>query len=139
VTPHLLDVSALIALIDSDHDAHERVHEWLRRHARYGWATCAITEIGFVRVISQPRYRNPISSADAAARLTAACESKPHQYWPCDVSLRTISTRLLGPSQVTDAYLLALCIAHDAKFATLDTAVALDAVVGATEDHLVVL
>ena len=34
-----------------------------------GWASCAITENGFVRIISQPRYPSPIAPAQAIALL----------------------------------------------------------------------
>jgi hypothetical protein len=66
-----------------------------------------------------------------------------HQFWPDDVSLRDAKifdvTRLHGPRQITDAYLLALAIAHHGRFVTLDGNVALSTVRGATKKHLFVL
>ena len=139
MTSNLLDVSVLIALLDPDHDAHNRVHEWFAHHAGQQWATCAITENGVIRVLSQSRYRNPVRSAEAVQLLTAACATQDHTYWPCDVSLRTTRTRLLGSGQVTGVYLLALAVARGGRFVTLDRNVALTALEGATEDHLVVV
>lgn len=52
----LLDVNVLLALLDRDHVDHQRAREWLTDEIESGWASCAITENGFVRVVSQPRY-----------------------------------------------------------------------------------
>lgn len=46
---------------------------------------------------------------------------------------------LHGPRQVTDAHRLALAVAHDDRFATLDGGVPLSAVVGAETRLLVVI
>ena len=64
-------------------------------------------------------------------------------FWPCDLSVldaRVVDrTRLHGPRQMTDAYLLALAVAHDGRFITFDRSLSLAAVHGATEEHLTVL
>lgn len=65
----LLDVNVLLALLDSDHVDHERARLWLGREIGSGWASCAITENGFVRIISQPRHPSPVPAAQAMARL----------------------------------------------------------------------
>ena len=52
----LLDINVLLALPDSDHIDHERARDWISTEIRHGWASCAITQNGFVRIISQPRY-----------------------------------------------------------------------------------
>ena len=59
----LLDVNVLLALLDRDHVDHGRAGDRLTAEISYGWASCAITENGFVRVITQPRYPSPISPA----------------------------------------------------------------------------
>lgn len=139
----LLDVNVLLALLDSDHVDHGRAGDWLDGELAAGWASCAITENGFVRIISQPRYPNPVPAAEAIDRLDHARRGGHHASWPCDVSLLDATSvdrsRLLGPRQVTDAYLLALAVAHDGRFVTFDRTVALTAVHGATEDHVTVL
>ena len=68
----LLDVNVLLALLDSDHADHVRATAWLDRDIDGGWATCAITENGFVRVLSQPRYPSPVSPAIAVDLLALA-------------------------------------------------------------------
>ena len=139
----LLDVNVLLALLDSDHVDHERAVDWLDDEIGDGWASCAITQNGFVRILSQPRYPSPVSPAQAIELLSAACDNAHHEFWPCDVSAldpRIIDrSRLHGPRQVTDAYLLALAAAHGGRFVTFDRTLSLTAVHGAAGTHLTVL
>ena len=139
----LLDVNVLVALLDADHADHRRARAWLEAEIAPGWASCAITQNGFVRVVSQPRYPSPVPVAAAIERLERATRSEHHAFWPCDVSLLdalAIDRKLLhGPRQVTDAYLLALAVAHSGRFVTFDGAIPLAAVGGAQARHLVVL
>ncbi len=139
----LLDINVLLALLDSDHVDHVRAHEWLNDEIQSGWASCAITQNGFVRVVSQPTYPGHVSPAEAMDLLRPACDSEHHEFWPCTPSLldpRVIDgSRVHGPRQVTDAYLLALAVAHGGRFVTFDRSVLLSAVRGATAEHLTVL
>lgn len=139
----LLDVNVLVALLDADHADHRRARAWLEAEIANGWASCAITQNGFVRVVSQPRYPSPVPVAAAIERLARATGGEHHAFWPCDVSLldtrRIDRSRLHGPRQVTDAYLLALAVARGGRFVTFDTAIPLRAVAGALRHHLVVV
>jgi toxin-antitoxin system PIN domain toxin len=139
----LLDINVLVALLDGDHVDHRRAHDWLDAEIEGGWASCAITENGFVRIVSQPRYPSPVSPAQAIDLLGRACDGAHHEFWPCDISLLrqgiVDGSRLHGPRQVTDAYLLALATARDGRFTTFDRSISLSAVHGATEAHLTVL
>jgi uncharacterized protein len=139
----LLDVNVLLALLDRDHVDHRGAHHWLDEQIDAGWASCAITENGFVRIISQPRYPSPVSPAEAVGLLSQACDSDHHEFWPCDLSLldpRIVdSSRLHGPRQITDAYLLATATAHGGHFVTFDRSLSLSAVHGATGENLTVL
>lgn len=95
------------------------------------------------RVISQPRYPSPISVAHAIDLLARATHTRYHEFWSCTVSIldsKVIDrSRLHSPKQVTDAYLLALAVAHDGRFVTFDQSIALTAVPGATKQHLATL
>ena len=139
----LLDINVLIALLDADHVDHERARDWLTSNVEQGWASCAITQNGFVRIISQPRYPSPIPAAEAIRRLVRATSSQHHAFWPCDVSLLDEKIvdrrRVLGPRQVTDAYLLALATAKGGRFVTFDDGVPLAAVPAAHPENLLVL
>ncbi|MEP7352122.1 MAG: VapC toxin family PIN domain ribonuclease, partial [Acidobacteriota bacterium] len=46
----LLDVNVLIALLWPDHVHRTPAREWFLPNRHAGWATCAITESGFVRI-----------------------------------------------------------------------------------------
>ncbi|MDQ6725426.1 MAG: PIN domain-containing protein [Actinomycetota bacterium] len=139
----LLDINVLLALLDRDHMDHDRARDWLDSQIVTGWASCAITENGFVRIISQPRYPSPVSPTEAIGLLRRARDTPHHAFWHCDVSVldpRTVdSSRVHGPRQVTDAYLLALAVAHGGRFVTFDRSLSVAAVPGASEDHLTVL
>lgn len=139
----LFDVNVILALLDGDHVDHRQARVFLSEGMDDGWASCALTQNGFVRVISQPRYPSPVAPAVAIARLARACATDLHEWWPCDLELlddRVFDHRhVLGPRQVTDAYLLALAVEHDGRLVTFDRHVPLAAVRGATEDHLTVL
>lgn len=139
----LFDVNALIALFDRDHVGHRRVRSWLSEHIEAGWASCAVTQNGFVRVVSQPAYPNPVTPAEAVARLSRATGTAHHEYWTRGVSLvdeRVVSRdHVLGHRQITDVYLLALAVASGGRLVTLDRSIPLAAVIDAAADHVVVL
>lgn len=139
----LLDINVLLALLDSDHVDHEKARDWMNREIHHGWASCAITQNGFVRIISQPRYPSPVPPVQALDRLARAASTERHEFWPCAVSLLDDSIvhreRLHGPRQVTDAYLLALAVSRDGRFVTFDQSVSLNTVHGAQPPHLTVL
>ncbi len=143
MTRALLDVNVLVALLDSGHIHHRRARDWLDSEIAHGWASCAITQNGFVRVISQPRYPIPIPPSQAITLLTRAASTPSHEYWPCAVSILDAAafdtSRLHGPRQVTDAYLLALATENDGRFVTFDQTVPIPAVRAATPENLVVL
>lgn len=143
MTRALLDVNVLVALLDADHLDHVVAREWFERQAATSWASCAITQNGFVRVLSQPSYPNGVAPARAIALLDHAVGTDGHEFWPCDRSLldaRLVDrTRIHGPNQLTDVYLLALAVARGGRFVTLDRKISVTAVVGATEVHLEVV
>jgi uncharacterized protein len=139
----LLDVNVLLALFDQDHVGHEAARSWLAAEIHHGWASCALTENGFVRIISQPRYPSPVSPGEAVERLRLATDTEHHEFWPCAVSLldhrRVDCRRVHGPRQVTDVYLLALAIERGGRLVTFDRSIPLSAAPGAGADQLVVL
>lgn len=131
----LLDVNVLLALLDADHVHHATAHVWFEREGAAGFATCPIVENGFLRIISHPKYTNPVTGPDQAAPLLADLQRHPgHQFWADDLSLARASIvtidRVRTPGQVTDTYLLALAVSNGGKLATLDRRLSPDAVVG---------
>ena len=59
----LLDVNVLIALLDENHTHHATVSDWFADHIEHGWASCPLTQHGYVRIVSQPRYPNALRVA----------------------------------------------------------------------------
>ena len=121
----LLDVNALIALADPDHEHHQRVRTWFKAIARQGWATCPLTENGFVRVLSNPIYPNAPGSPEVVrSLLVRLCLYPGHQFWPDSVSLRELgkipNLNDVKSKQLTDLYLLALAVERKGQLATLD-------------------
>jgi toxin-antitoxin system PIN domain toxin len=139
----LYDVNALIALLDRNHSAHNAVSAWFARNIEQGWASCPLTQNGCLRILSQPRYPRPVSLYEAFERLRAAASTQYHQFFPDDISILDGALvdvrRLSGYRQLTDVYLLALAVAHDARLVTLDTRILPGAVQGANGNHLVVI
>jgi toxin-antitoxin system PIN domain toxin len=140
----LLDVNLLVALFDPDHVHHELAHDWFADHRADGWATCAVTENGFIRVLANPSYGAGVSRpAELVQRLRLFCASGHHTFWADAVSLQ--DKRIFDPSlirghrQVTDIYLLGLAKKTGGHLATFDRSIPLGAVVGATRDTLVVV
>lgn len=139
----LLDINVLIALLDADHIHHARAREWLSAHIAAGWASCPLTQNGYVRIVSQPAYPKPLSPSAAIGLLREACTTRHHAFWPDDASIlddaRIDATRIHGPRQLTDAYLLALAQAHGGRFVTFDASVPVGALRRPAGRHLVVL
>lgn len=139
----LLDVNVLVALLDSEHAMYSRAVAWYSEHAALGWASCPITQNGCVRVMSQPTYPQRVSVKAVAERLQEAISTSDHAFWHDDIStLETEwvdSSRVLGPRQLTDVYLLALATKNDGRLVTFDRSITLAAVPKAEARHLQVL
>jgi hypothetical protein len=140
----LLDVNLLVALFDPGHIHHEMAHDWFSDHRTHGWATCPVTENGFVRVLSAPRQDTaPTRAVELVERLRQFCSSPQHTFWPASLSLtdeKIFRPGLMrGHRQVTDVYLLGLAVSMGGCLATLDRAIPVTAVVGATRDNLQVI
>jgi len=132
----LPDVNVLIALHDATHQGHERAHQWFTNEGRLGWATCPLTENGFIRIFSQPALPNNVGTPAAAMTYLdemRAAHGATHSFWPDSVSLcdRTLfrPEAIAGPRQITDVYVLGLCQQNGGTLATLDAAITVTAIV----------
>jgi toxin-antitoxin system PIN domain toxin len=128
----LLDVNVLIALVDSNHVHHEAAHGWFAT-GRGRWATCPITENGLVRIISNPKYANGVTSPAVALALLARLKLVGgHVFWPDDISLTETDAfrqdHLLASHQVTDIYLLGLAARRGGRLITFDRRLSVAAV-----------
>jgi toxin-antitoxin system PIN domain toxin len=140
----LLDVNLLVSLFDPDHIHHDMAHDWFADHQPDGWATCATTELGFVRVLAHPRYGAELTRpVELVSRLRKLCASKHHVFWDESVSLLDGSlfdvSVVAGHRQLTDIYLLGLATKRKGRLATFDRTIPLAAVIGATRQALAIV
>jgi uncharacterized protein len=125
----LLDVNALIAFAWSHHVHHGKVRAWFGSQAADGWATCPMTQAGFVRVSSNPTVMGAAATPrQAILALEQLVAHADHQFWPDDVMMTDGTyvphTALRGHRQVVDAYLVGLALRHGGKLVTLDQGIA---------------
>lgn len=121
----LLDVNAMIALLWKQHPFHEACVRWMVKGGRSGWATCAITEAGFVRIVCNPAFTKQAPSVhQAISLLESAKEHQPgHHFWRDELSMAEAAAHWnppLGHKQVTDAYLLGLVHRYKGTMVTFD-------------------
>lgn len=119
----------LVALAWPNHMHHAAAHRWFGAHRDDGWATCPLTESGFVRVSSNRRAIPEASTpAEAIVLLRRVRALSGHVFWEDDISPAdpgaTPFGRVAGYRQVTDAHLLALAIRRGGALATFDRGLA---------------
>ncbi len=115
-TPLVLpDVNLLLAFGWRSHPSHQVCRSWFAKLPKF--ATCAITELGFLRVSMSPAYR--ASFADAMQVLaTLTNQSKAHFL---DCNARVSSMPIVTSFQdTTDSYLIELARKNSCRLATLD-------------------
>src|SRR5216684_3401467 len=121
---YLLDVNALVALGFLQHEFHERVTRWLRASASREdteFATCSITELGFVRVLAQaPQYDLTVTQAQTLLLGIKTGGVLNFTFIPDDHDIPHLPTWVKTPKQTTDGHLAQLAKAHRAVLATLD-------------------
>lgn len=140
--PALLDVNVLVALFDASHVHHDAAHDWFADHRAGGWATCAITESGFIRVLSNSKAAVAERAPAILDSLRTFCGSGHHVFWSDTVSLRDEIFNLSiaqGHRQLTDIYLLGLAVSKGGVLATFDRTIPLKAVRGARPETLAVI
>ena len=119
----LLDVNVLIALAWSNHQFHGLAVKRMNRAGEH-WATCAITQLGFIRISSMQAMSDPPYSATEAAELLALMVAdKRHVFLPSlgPASGLEFWPKVVGHRQVTDAYLIHVAHSAKAKLLTFDT------------------
>lgn len=119
----LLDVNALVALAWDSHVHHRAVREWFAANAGDGWATCPVTESGFVRVSSNPKVLSSSIGVEAARGVLAALRDLDgHRFLSDDVSITDADVPpIVGHRQVTDAQLLTLARRQGTRLVTFDS------------------
>ena len=139
----LLDVNVLIALFDPTHVHHQLAHDWFADHRSHGWATCPLTQNGFIRILTIPSHaRAAVRAVDLSKHLDSLCSAVDHEFWTDSISLLD-TTRFdlsgTGHRHLTDVYLAGLAHANGGTLATFDRSIPVKAVIGAGPDALTVI
>ncbi|MBK9989159.1 MAG: PIN domain-containing protein [Verrucomicrobia bacterium] len=118
---YLLDVNTLVALGNGSHTAHPVAERWLERVQKTNatLASCALTELGFVRVSVQAGLLPDIATARRVlAQMKASVDIV---LLPDALGIDKLPSYVKTPAQLTDGHLLSLAAVHGAKLATLDS------------------
>jgi predicted nucleic acid-binding protein len=122
----------LLALFDPAHEHFERAHAWYGGNK--SWASCPITENGFIRIASSAAYPGLVGSPQSLAdSLADFKQNSDHCFWPDSLTLTDPAIFRLAkitPKHLTDLYLLGLAVENQARFATFDTKIPTESVPG---------
>ena len=125
----LLGTNVLLALAWPNHQHHAQATHG-SRPIKEGWATCAFTQLGFVRLSSNPGYTsNAVSPQDAATLLQRWTRLGAHRFWDSPAGDDpAIYTRAIGHQQVNDAWLVEVARRNSGCLITLDTRLPIHAI-----------
>ncbi len=121
---YLFDVNALLALVFVEHEFHHRVDGWLGgllKDTATELATCAITELGFVRVASTvPSFGVTYQEARAGLARLKSSRRQTFVFFHDDLGAERLPDWVRAGRQTTDGHLLELAKSQGAELATLD-------------------
>jgi toxin-antitoxin system PIN domain toxin len=125
----LPDVNVLVALAWPTHVHHDAAHQWFEEQAASDWATCPLTQSGFVRVSSNSKTILEAKSPREAIQVLDLMLAHPrHVFLADDVSIADRHViaidKLVGYRQVTDMHLLGIALKNGARLVTLDRNIA---------------
>lgn len=124
------DINVLLALAWSNHPHHDAAHDWFARESAGGWATCLLTQTGFLRLSLNPQIVGVPVDCQAAVNLLENLVSHPdHQYIQGLPTLTAspfdqLVPQIVGYRQVSDATLLHVARFHGLKLVTFDQPIA---------------
>lgn len=121
---YLLDVNALLSLLFSNHEFHDRMEQWIeagRGKKAFAIATCPVTELGFIRIASGvPFFGIDISGARSLLTRFKHNKALAPRFIPDDLSASELPGWVSKSAHTTDGYLSRLAISHGFLLATLD-------------------
>jgi toxin-antitoxin system PIN domain toxin len=123
---HLLDVNVLFSLVWPRHESHLTAHAWFAESGRHAWATNPLTQLGVLRLLTNPgATQGAVSAASALAVLEDAIGHDGHEFWPLDrefaSALKSAAGRVQGHRQWTDVALLWQASERDGVLVTFDS------------------
>jgi uncharacterized protein len=143
MSAHLLDVNVLVALSWPDQASHHEAQSWFASVGHRSFATNAVTQLGLLRLLTNPAVTHGIIGPAAAVELLKKNIALPgHHYWPLDREIHhdllPLSHKLRGHRQWTDALLLSEAARRGGVLVTFDAAMK-HLATGKLSDHLLVL
>ena len=140
----LLDVNVLLAWLWPAHEAHKAASSWMHNHLQEPWATCPITEMGFLRIVTTRSFspHAPVW-AEAVEILRKQTEDSRHSFWQDSLTSaeldKRLGRRIKSPSLISDAYLLTLAMQNGGRMVTFDYRMETLAPEGSTEREALVI
>ncbi len=123
---YLLDVNLLLALAWPNHAQHAKAHQWFAASHGRGWGTCMVSQMGFVRVSSNPAVAHHVSTQEALHKLQEIVKVPGHSFWSeppdgyANAAFAKTNPNTLTHGMVTDGYLATVAAFHGGKLATFD-------------------
>ena len=119
---YLLDINLLIAAGHTAHTHHGKAIAWILsvRNKAALFCTCAITELGFVRVSVQTGLQNDVSAARKALAVLKASSPVDFEMLADALGAEVLPGFAKTPDRLADGHLLALADANGAKLVTFD-------------------
>jgi len=115
---HLLDVNALVACEHRSSPHHAAFHAWAKREGMDSLNTCALAELGFVRV-SMQAFGYTLEQAQAA--LTSI--KKSLGGYVADAPSPRLAAWAGMAARTSDAYLMQVAEKHGLRLATFDSGI----------------
>jgi uncharacterized protein len=127
----LPDVNVWIALAIGEHVHHKPAKEWFESSDNMQIAFCRVTQMGFLRLLTNPRVMagDTMSAARAWKLFDALCQDSRVRFAPEPPALESkwrdfTRHRRQGANFWTDAYLAAFAAASNLTVVTFDAAFA---------------
>lgn len=121
---YLLDVNTLLALGLHEHMFHKPLATWIHNTAireEATFATCAITELGFLRVLTQAAsYSFTIAQGKELLSRLKGTKGLRFSFLADDQGAADLPLWVRGPKQITDGHLRELAKVNGAALATSD-------------------
>jgi uncharacterized protein len=117
---YLLDANLLLALGWSTHTHHHPANQWLPGKQ---FATCAQTQLAFLRISTHPKLPYRATMVDARATLGSILSKPEHEFWPMDLQPLDQQPEARTHEELNDAYPVALAKSRSGRLATFDTGI----------------
>ena len=123
------DVNVLFALLWPRHNSHISAQKWFATAGYRGWATSPLTQLGVLRLLTNPLItQNSVDARSAAEVLQGAMKHSGHEFWPIEASypegLQSVIPQIQGHRQWPDAALLCHAVARKGTLITFDAGIA---------------